>query len=60
MMLNEMPAGRIPIELQQAFFYPSTYFPDADEGSVVDMLNDRANANDRILAAMHGTEFNPE
>jgi len=29
-------------ELQQQFFYPSVYFPDADEGSVVDMLQDRA------------------
>ena len=47
-------------ELQQQFFYPSVYFPDADEGSVVDMLQDRANQNEKILDAMHKTEFDPD
>ena len=60
MNLAAMPASRIPLELQQNFFYPSVYFPDADEGSVVDMLNDRANQNDQILAAMKKTEFDPD
>jgi adenylate kinase len=60
MNLVHVPTAQNPIELQQQFFYPSVYFPDADEGSVVDMLQDRADQNDKILAAMHKTEFDPD
>ena len=60
MNLATVPTSHNPLELQQQFFYPSVYFPDADEGSVVSMLQDRADQNDKILEAMHKTEFDPD